>query len=642
MLKGSDLIGRLVVSYDTGERITRIKDLIFDQDSNRLLGFLVDEGGLFHSAKVIPFESIQAIGMSAVVVPSRNNIVSTSETPKIQELIRIDNVLKGTRIMTINGRDLGTMVDLYFDESSGRVEGYEASGGLFADAYSGRSFVPAPQALKIGEDVAFVPVETAQLMEEQTGGIKGAIQSAGDKIQETSDLAGQKLETAAQTTREQLQAASETAGEKLQETAATANQRLQRTAALSRQKLEAAARIAATSITNTLVDPKAQKMLVIGKTAKQEVITSEGIIIAEQGSLITPAIADLAERFDALDRLYRATGGDLTVGANAKLLETTNVTSEKLAEIAAIVTNRLESTTGYTGAKLSQFVRSTTAGLTDAIVEPNEQKALIIGKIVDRNVVAPDGKLIALEGQQVTFYMTELAQEKGALDQLFRAAGGSVTNELSRAADNLLANLMLDQTIGRRVHRTIWSENGSAIAVSGQIVTQNLVDRVRNSGKQALLLDAVGLTPDLAFRQNANQSLAQTGDRFQQGAVELQEQANTFWENLKEKFTQYTERTAQAIEERRIKYALGRPVNRVIFDQQDRIILNVGDLVTHRAIAQARQADLLDVLLSSVYTPNVMHRVQSSLPPAPINSLHLPVQGELILNSKIANGLPSS
>ena len=49
------------------------------------------------------------------------------------------------------------MVDLYFDETSGAIESYEVSGGIFADAYSGRSFVPAVQTLKIGEDYAFVP-----------------------------------------------------------------------------------------------------------------------------------------------------------------------------------------------------------------------------------------------------------------------------------------------------------------------------------------------------------------------------------------------------------------------------------------------------------------------------------------------------
>ena len=88
------------------------------------------------------------------------------------------------------GRDLGTMTDLYFDDTTGAIEGYEVSGGLFADAYSSRSFVPAPDTLKIGEDIAFVPSETADLMQEQIGGLKGAMQTAGGKVQEMAQFTG--------------------------------------------------------------------------------------------------------------------------------------------------------------------------------------------------------------------------------------------------------------------------------------------------------------------------------------------------------------------------------------------------------------------------------------------------------------------
>ena len=45
MRKGSDIIGKPIVAYDTGERFSRVKDLIFDQASNRLLAFMLEEAG---------------------------------------------------------------------------------------------------------------------------------------------------------------------------------------------------------------------------------------------------------------------------------------------------------------------------------------------------------------------------------------------------------------------------------------------------------------------------------------------------------------------------------------------------------------------------------------------------------------------
>jgi hypothetical protein len=61
-------------------------------------------------------------------------------------------------------------------------------------------------------------------------------------------------------------------------------------------------------------------------------------------------------------------------------------------------------------------------------------------------------------------------------------------------------------------------------------------------------------------------------------------------------------RSTEVLEERRIRGALGRPITRVILAQDDTVILNVGELITHQAIRSARQSDVLDLLLNSVYT----------------------------------------
>ena len=212
MRNGKGMIGKPIVAYDSGEEFRTIVDLIFDQENNQLLGFLVDEGGWFSNALVLPLTNVQAIGADAVIVASRDAIDSATQFPEIQSILERDNILKGTRIMTLDGRDLGTMVDLYFDDTSGVIEGYEVSGGIFADAYSGRSFVPAPDTLKIGEDIAFVPSETADLMEEQVGGIRGAMQTASGKVQEMAQFTGEKAQEAAQFTGEKFQEATTFAG----------------------------------------------------------------------------------------------------------------------------------------------------------------------------------------------------------------------------------------------------------------------------------------------------------------------------------------------------------------------------------------------------------------------------------------------
>jgi uncharacterized protein YrrD len=394
MRKGNEVIGKPVVSYSTGRRIDTIKDLIFDQNSNRLLGFLISEGGWFSSPRVLLLQDVLAIGVDAVIISSKDNVFDAKQVPEVSKILEYNNVLKGTRILTTDGRNLGTMVDLYFDNETGVVEGYEVSGGMFADAYSGRSFVPTPKTLKIGKDVAFVPIETALLMEEQVGGIKAAMQVAGEKVQETMQSTNEKLQDA--------------------------------------------------------------------------------------------------------------------------------------------------------GGKLKE-------------------------------------------------------------------SGSHLSQNLSGQFNSALAGRAVEEAKGYRVRQFVRSDDGFIIAAPGQIVSDSVIKFAQRFNQEESLLQAVGLSTRDAAQSRANGVAMVTGDRLrvtaykaedqlQEGAQKLKVEANQMWRQLKTGLADFQDRSAQAIEQKRILGALGRPVNRVILDQQDQVILNVGELITHQSIEVSRQSGVLEVLLGSVYT----------------------------------------
>jgi uncharacterized protein YrrD len=388
MRKGRDLIGKPVIAYDTGEKFETITDLVFDQVKNVLLGFLVDEGGWFTSARVLPLAQVQAIGPDAVIVASRDSIVVANTMPRIEEVLDHNNILRDTRIMTVDGRDLGTMIDLYFDDQTGRVEGYEVSGGLFADAYSGRSFVPAPQTIKIGEDVAFIPSETADLMQEQIGGVRAAMQITSEKVQEVA-----------------------------------------------------------------------------------------------------------------------------------------HATSEKAKEVA-------------------QFT---------------SEKAQAVG----------------------------------------------------RSATASIASLSVEQAEGRRVMQMVQTDDGYIVAATGQIVTPQVIERAKTYNREQALLGSVGLSTTESMQTKTGAIASDVGGRFKSTASNagehLKEGAGAVWNQVQETASDFHKWSANEIEDRRVKGALGRPVTRAILDRKDEVILNVSELITHQSIEMARREGVLDILLSSVYTetPNI-------------------------------------
>lgn len=454
MRKGSDVLGKPIVAFDSGARFAHVKDLIFDQDSNQLLALLTSDGGWLSDIQIIPFQGIQAIGLDAVIAPSENVVVRASQAPEIKRILEQNNVLKGTRIMTTDGRNLGRMIDLYFDEQTGVIEGYEVSGGLFADAYSGRSFVPSPHTLSIGEHVAFVPSEVADLMEEQIGGIKAAVLTAGEKIQ------GAAQETSS--------------------------------------KLQEASRTAVTSMTNAIIDSSEQKAFTVGRTAEWPVTTSNGLLVARGGQVVTSAIAESAEQLGVLDELYRATGG-------------------------------------------------------------------------------------------------------------------RIREQILQKAETAAAGFAIEQSRGRRVHQIVRSRTGFIVAAPGQIVTDTVLERAKQYRTERDLLGAVGLSTNAAIRSQVNGTTVEAGDRFSsttqlagtqvyRGTEQVKQNVRSLWGQIKQTATGIQERSIRTVEEQRVKSALGRPVTRVILDQSDHVILNTGELITHHAIESARQADTLEVLLGSVYT----------------------------------------
>ncbi len=420
MRKGKDIIGKPIITYDSGQKIAKVVDLIFDQNDNRLLGLVINEGGWFSGAKVLPLYLVKAIGIDALIVPSRDAIAPSRNYADLHQILERNNILNGTRIMTTDGRDLGKLIDLYFDETSGIIEGYETSGGLFADAYSGRSFVPVTQTIKIGEDVAFVPVETVALMEEQVGGLKAAFQTASEKIQSTAQVAGEKFQETAQVAGEKFQSTAQVAGEKFQETAQIAGEKFQSTAQVAGEKFQ--------------------------------------------------------------------------------------------------------STTQLAGKRMNDTV----AGLT------------------------------------------------------------------------------IEQARGRRAQRAVYTPEGYIIAAQGQIITTGAIDRAKVTHQESALLTAVGLSAPAAAQTHAGILATTTGERLKTTTVvagdRLQEGAANMWDRVRETANDLQGRSAEAIEQKRIKGALGRPTTRVILDRQDTVILNVGELISYKAIDSARSAGILDVLLDSVYT----------------------------------------
>lgn len=162
MKKGREVIGLPILSYETGKKLGTVKELILDPKQRRVLGFLIHRAVPIGQAKVLPFQAAVNIGPDAIIVRNEPAIVEASSIHEIDTALKAKTTITGLRLYTDQGRDLGTIDDIFFDEKTGELQGFEISKGLVDRLRRRKSFVPFT-ITSIGPQVVFITTETAQV-----------------------------------------------------------------------------------------------------------------------------------------------------------------------------------------------------------------------------------------------------------------------------------------------------------------------------------------------------------------------------------------------------------------------------------------------------------------------------------------------
>lgn len=167
-MKASDVIGRQITVRDGGQDIGKIRDLVVDSAGREVIGIVLSDG-MFIGSRVAPWKAVQAFGPDSVVIDATGSVVKASAAPDIKAVLDKKTHIKGLKLLTTKGKELGKIVDVVFDETTGDVGGYELSGGLFSDTFKGIPFLPTPRWIELGKDVAFVGPEAEPTIKPSAG-----------------------------------------------------------------------------------------------------------------------------------------------------------------------------------------------------------------------------------------------------------------------------------------------------------------------------------------------------------------------------------------------------------------------------------------------------------------------------------------
>ncbi len=171
-MKASEVIGRQITAREGGRDIGKIKDLVVEQTGREIIGIVVSDG-MFGGSRVAPWSAVQALGPDTVILNTASSVTNADELPEIKEVLDKKTKIKGLKLVTTKGKELGKIADFEFDETTGDVMGYELSSGLFTDTFDGTPFLPTPQWIEMGKDVAFVVPEVEPTIV-PSGGLRNA------------------------------------------------------------------------------------------------------------------------------------------------------------------------------------------------------------------------------------------------------------------------------------------------------------------------------------------------------------------------------------------------------------------------------------------------------------------------------------
>lgn len=173
MIRAKELGGRAVVDVDAAEKLGKIDRIVLDPESRRVAGFVVSKGSsIFNNEKdiVIPASCVHAVGPDAVTVHRTANFdtgVTFDDLPRVSDIA-------GRKVVSDQGRLMGTVDDVLIDEHDGRIVGYALSedgvDNKLRDVVSGVSgvsgdrgeakrlpFLRADANLRAGKDLIVAP-----------------------------------------------------------------------------------------------------------------------------------------------------------------------------------------------------------------------------------------------------------------------------------------------------------------------------------------------------------------------------------------------------------------------------------------------------------------------------------------------------
>lgn len=174
--KYSDVIGLPVICAKDGMKVGILKDVVFCRCNKGVLGFILEKDSHSLKGNVVLLQDVLSLGNDALIIDDTDSLLEyrkLKKTPEMMERIQ----LRGFKIYTQSGEDIGIVQDILFDYETGKVEGVQVSDGLVQDLLKGRSILPFVGKIEIGNENILIDNEAVEEMMTTGGGLMNRLEN---------------------------------------------------------------------------------------------------------------------------------------------------------------------------------------------------------------------------------------------------------------------------------------------------------------------------------------------------------------------------------------------------------------------------------------------------------------------------------
>ena len=287
MKKSVEILGLPIISITEGRELGSSKSLLIDAQNGSVAALIIEDEDWFRGVKLLPYDSVIAIGDDAITITNSENILKLAEATDYEPLLNQNVRVIGTKAITKAGSIQGVVSEIVIGES-GKI----AKCTIATENETDTKDIAAEQISIFGKQVTIIDCELpeeAQLAQKKTKSaapVKPVAPVEQKPVEEVPAPAPAPVESPAE--------AKEAAPEEITEVKAEPEK-----AAAPAPEPAKAPENQAKQLSDKAVEERHRRFL-LGKKAARRIATDNGIVIVEAGADITEEVlqkAKLANKF---------------------------------------------------------------------------------------------------------------------------------------------------------------------------------------------------------------------------------------------------------------------------------------------------------------------------------------------------------